>query len=255
MAKYALCIGINNYPGTQNDLSGCVNDAEVWAEELTSRGFVVTTLLDGKATKAAMVEGMQTVIGKAKYGDAVVITYSGHGTWVADEDGDEPDKRDEALCPHDLGSGPLIDDQLYEIFAERERGVRLVVVADSCHSGTVARFYREAAEPRRVRFLAPEDYPQNKDKLKHLRLIERAPARGRSRGGALLLAGCQNPPLDTERHGRVSLRSRNAKQRGHQLGNGPWAAHPGGFKGCARSSDNVGKSTLGASEVPNARSE
>jgi metacaspase-1 len=206
MAKYALCIGINNYPGTQNDLSGCVNDADDWAKELTSRGFTVTTLLDGKATKAAMVEGMQAVIGRAKYGDAVVITYSGHGTWVADEDGDEPDKRDEALCPHDMASGPLVDDQLYEIFAERERGVRLVLVADSCHSGTVARFHREAAEPRRVRFLAPEDYPQNKDKLKRLRLIERAPARGRSRGGALLLAGCQDTEYsyDASFHGKAN---------------------------------------------------
>ncbi|WP_349769079.1 caspase family protein, partial [Zoogloea sp.] len=27
MSKKALCIGINDYPGTQNDLSGCVNDA------------------------------------------------------------------------------------------------------------------------------------------------------------------------------------------------------------------------------------
>ncbi len=31
MSKKALCIGINDYPGTQNDLSGCVNDANDWA--------------------------------------------------------------------------------------------------------------------------------------------------------------------------------------------------------------------------------
>ena len=31
MAKKALCVGINNYPGTQNDLNGCVNDANAWA--------------------------------------------------------------------------------------------------------------------------------------------------------------------------------------------------------------------------------
>ena len=33
MSKKALCIGINDYPGTQNDLSGCVNDANDWAIE------------------------------------------------------------------------------------------------------------------------------------------------------------------------------------------------------------------------------
>lgn len=192
MAKYALCIGINNYPGTQNDLSGCINDAEDWAKELAGRKFEVTKLLDSKATKSAMVEGMQAVIAKAAYGDTVVITYSGHGTWEADENGDEPDKRDEALCPYDLAAGPLIDDQLYELFSERGRGVRLIFIADSCHSGTVAKFFRDADASRRVRFLAPEEYPQNKARLPRLRLIERAPGRGRSRGGALLLAGCQD---------------------------------------------------------------
>jgi hypothetical protein len=34
MAKTALCIGINDYPGTANDLSGCINDAQDWANTL-----------------------------------------------------------------------------------------------------------------------------------------------------------------------------------------------------------------------------
>ena len=41
MSKKALCIGINDYPGTDSDLSGCVNDANDWAAELASRGFAV----------------------------------------------------------------------------------------------------------------------------------------------------------------------------------------------------------------------
>jgi metacaspase-1 len=192
MAKYALCIGINNYPGTQNDLNGCVNDAEDWAKELAKRGFGVTTLLDKQATKQAISEGMQAVIAEAKSGDPVVITYSGHGTWEADEDGDEPDLRDEALCPYDLGAGPLLDDTLYEIFSERARGVRLVFISDSCHSGSVNRYFNDRDEPRRIRFLAPEEYPKNKDRLRSLRTLERAPVRAGSRGSALLLSGCQD---------------------------------------------------------------
>ena len=31
MGKKALCIGINDYPGTGMDLRGCVNDADDWA--------------------------------------------------------------------------------------------------------------------------------------------------------------------------------------------------------------------------------
>ena len=41
MDKRALCIGINDYPGTGSDLAGCVNDANDWAEALAGRGFEV----------------------------------------------------------------------------------------------------------------------------------------------------------------------------------------------------------------------
>ncbi|HPU00088.1 MAG TPA: caspase family protein, partial [Armatimonadota bacterium] len=77
MSKKALCIGINDYPGTQNDLSGCVNDATDWAAALTAHGFEVTTLLDAQASKAAMVATMGALIAGAAKGDTVVITYSG----------------------------------------------------------------------------------------------------------------------------------------------------------------------------------
>ena len=65
MSKRALCIGINNYPGTHMDLSGCVNDANDWAAELTARGFSVSKLIDSQATKAAMVSGIRALIGGA----------------------------------------------------------------------------------------------------------------------------------------------------------------------------------------------
>ena len=102
MAKKALCIGINNYPGTHMDLQGCVNDASDWEATLTGRGFRVSKLIDGQATKAAMISAMSDLIGKACKGDSVVITFSGHGTYQPDTDGDEADGLDEALCPYDL---------------------------------------------------------------------------------------------------------------------------------------------------------
>ena len=74
MSKTALCIGINNYPGTNMDLQGCVNDANDWAEVLQSRGYAVSTLLDAQATKAAMVQALTNVIGGAASGDSLVIT-------------------------------------------------------------------------------------------------------------------------------------------------------------------------------------
>lgn len=141
MKKLALCIGINNYPGTDMDLAGCVNDANDWAAELAQRGFSVAKLLDEQATKAGMVDGFSRVIGQADSGDVVVITYSGHGTYQYDTDGDEADGLDEALCPHDIRTlgAALIDDEIHAIFKTRRDGVHLVLISDSCHSGTVNR--------------------------------------------------------------------------------------------------------------------
>ena len=140
MARNALCIGINNYPGTQMDLQGCV-DANDWAAALAERGFKVAKLLDEQATKAAMVAAMNDLIGKAGKSDSLVITYSGHGTYQPDEDGDEADGLDEALCPYDLqtNGAALVDDEIRAIFGARKAGARLVLISDSCHSGTVTR--------------------------------------------------------------------------------------------------------------------
>ena len=125
----------------------------------------------------------------------MVITYSGHGTWQPDDNADEPDMRDEALCPHDLDSkGPLLDDELFEIFTEAERGARVVFLSDSCHSGSVARMAPPGGEDRgRIRFLPPATFLSD-DKVARARKVEKAPARGMSRGTACLISGC----MDTE---------------------------------------------------------
>ena len=141
MARKALCIGINNYPGTGMDLQGCVNDATDWAGVLAERGFKVASLLDEQATKAAMLKAMGELIAKASKGDTLVITFSGHGTYQPDTDGDEVDGLDEALCPYDLQTKgeALTDDEIRNLFLTRKAGVRIVLISDSCHSGTVTR--------------------------------------------------------------------------------------------------------------------
>ncbi|MET7392980.1 caspase family protein [Dactylosporangium sp. NPDC005572] len=182
--KRALCIGINDYPGIENDLSGCRNDAEDWTAELTARGFEVRKLLDSAASGAAIRAGIRELLTTAGPDDAVVITYSGHGTWVPDGDGDEPDHRDEALCPHDIAeNGPLLDDELHALFAEAADGVRTVLISDSCHSGTLT---RSTPKPG-TRFLPPSAF---------LRMppTEAAPPtlRAKPPSKALLLSGCKD---------------------------------------------------------------
>jgi uncharacterized caspase-like protein len=140
MAKKALCIGINNYPGTDMDLRGCVNDAEDWAATLAARGFAVQKLIDAQATKAAMVSAIGALLKGGSSGDSLVVTFSGHGTYAPDKNGDEVDGLDEGLCPYDIKQGRvLIDDEIQQLFAQRAAGVRILLISDSCHSGTVIR--------------------------------------------------------------------------------------------------------------------
>jgi hypothetical protein len=196
MSKIALCIGINDYPGTDADLAGCVNDAQDWAKLLAQRGFAVSLLLNGEATLAALRAGIADLIEDAAPGDSLVVTYSGHGTWRPDASGDEPDGRDEGLCPWDIGTaGPLLDDEMHGLFARRRDGVRLVLISDSCHSGSVTRgaaAHGDAGAPR-PRFLPPATWlpalAQPRAGPRHGAIPARAPRRV---GGDLLLAACQD---------------------------------------------------------------
>ncbi len=195
MSKQALCIGINDYPGTDGDLAGCVNDAQDWSALLGAHGFSVRSLLDAQATRAAMVQAIGDLVSGASANDTVVITYSGHGTWVPDSSGDEPDGRDEALCPHDIGDGQaLLDDDLGELFAQRATGVQVLLISDSCHSGSVTRGNEGDLDPSlpRARFLPPAAWMG--DALP-TGMAERPRwlFGGLSRtGGDLLLAGCRD---------------------------------------------------------------
>ena len=207
MSKKALCIGINDYPGTQNDLAGCVNDARDWAAELSARGFALSTLLDSQATHAALSAAISGLMHGAVKGDTLFVTYSGHGTWVPDSSGDEPDGRDEALCPYDIGSaGPLLDDSLRQMFAARAAGVRVVLIADSCHSGSVSKGDDSDldAGAARARFLPLEAWmPSGELPAASARPLTLVSGLRRS-GGDLLLAACQDTEYswDTSFQGR-----------------------------------------------------
>src|SRR5258705_1426558 len=123
--KLAVCIGINDCRGVDNDLAGCRNDADDWEAELRTRGFETRKLLDSAASGAAIRTGIADLLSRSAPGDAVVVTYSGHGTWLHDQNGDERDHRDEAICPHDIAvNGPLLDAALATLFAHAARDVR-----------------------------------------------------------------------------------------------------------------------------------
>lgn len=149
--KRAVCVGINNYPGSSNDLLGCVNDALDWSELLQGYGFEVNVMLDSQASRQNVRNALQGLVISAEPGDVAVFTYSGHGTQVLDFSADEGDIYDEALYVYD---GNVLDDELRSLIKMINPQATLVVISDSCFSGTVTRLAPEAGKPR---FMPPSD--------------------------------------------------------------------------------------------------
>jgi metacaspase-1 len=143
--KKAVCIGINNYPGIFNDLKGCVNDAQDWSALLQDMGFETSIMLDSQATQQNVKAALQDLISATNAGDVAVFTYSGHGTQVSERSDDESDHYDEAICLYD---GNVIDDELRVILEGLHPQATLVVISDSCFSGSVTRIAPEPATPR-----------------------------------------------------------------------------------------------------------
>ena len=143
--KRAVCVGINNYPGIFNDLKGCVNDAKDWSALLQGLGFEVSLMLDSQATRQNVKAALQGLVNTTNAGDIAVFTYSGHGTQVVESGSDENDPYDEAICLYD---GNVIDDELRVILQGIHSQATLVVISDSCFSGSVTRIAGENAIPR-----------------------------------------------------------------------------------------------------------
>jgi hypothetical protein len=134
-------IGLNGvsgaaYAGWDGPLAACEFDANDMAAIAKSRGMKSTVLLTKKATRANLLGGMRSAAKALKVGDLFFLTYSGHGGQVPAVSGDEPDTQDETWCLYD---GQLIDDEPYFELSRFAAGVRILVLSDSCHSGSVTR--------------------------------------------------------------------------------------------------------------------
>jgi hypothetical protein len=149
MVKKALIVGINDYApigAGGPDLRGCVNDAVDMATTLRDLGIVPANpavmhiVTDSRATRANILNELTWLVKGAKKGDLLVFYYSGHGSQMPDMTGEELDKKDETICPHDFATAGMIkDDDLRAKFAGIASGVNLEVLLDSCHSGTGTR--------------------------------------------------------------------------------------------------------------------
>lgn len=143
----ALLVGINRYQHPDiKPVKGAKEDVAVTKQFINEQyGFAmdeIHTLLDAEATHEGIRHEFENwLIADTRPGDRVFFLFSGHGSQLPDNNGDEKDRFDETLVPYDVditGKNQIRDDEL-ESLVEQLTGRLSVLVFDSCHSGTVTR--------------------------------------------------------------------------------------------------------------------
>ena len=213
----SLHIGLNKvdpdqYGGWDGTLNACEADANDMKAIADSRGFESDILLTSDANADAVLAGIDRAAGELDSGDMFLLTYSGHGGQVPDRgDEGETDGSDETWVAYDR---EIVDDELYARWARFKPGVRVLVLSDSCHSGTVTRRIdadvpnpvatQESAESHSPRYRAmPRDvmietyrahadlYDEIQDKCPHV-------DDGDVGATVLLISGCRDDQLSLD---------------------------------------------------------
>ena len=140
----ALLVGLIKVDSNSSDYSderrdgirGSVVDANNMEFLLHKKGFDINKLLNEQATSESILKNMNDAASRLDNGDLFVFFFSGHGDQVTDENGDENDNKDEALAAYDRR---IIDDELPPLWAKFRPGVRILMISDTCNSGTIFR--------------------------------------------------------------------------------------------------------------------
>lgn len=161
---WGLVVGIDKYAHWA-DLEGAVADAKDIAGALREIGArEPLILLDVAATKGAILAAWRKLVAGAKPGDTILFSFAGHGSQLPELiAGDEADHMDEIFVlsgasdnPADPGQGNYIRDNEIRtmLAAAGAKGVQVLFLADSCHSGTMTRSADKRA-PHSTRALPP----------------------------------------------------------------------------------------------------
>ncbi|WP_414624476.1 caspase family protein [Calothrix sp. CCY 0018] len=158
---YALLVGIDNYSPLSgvNSLQGCVNDIEAIEKylEIATQKKISTEnekkwelatqkLTNQLATRKAVIDGFEQHLSQADSEDVVFFYYAGHGSYETVPnvfENLELNGRIETLVCHDSrtsGVPDLADKELsYLIEKVAKNNPHILIVLDSCHSGTATR--------------------------------------------------------------------------------------------------------------------
>ncbi len=221
----ALLIGIGNYNPTATGWSKIHgnNDVSLLETKLKSKGFSVSHLTDGNATKNNIKAALTKLVGAASAGDIVYLHFSGHGQLVADMNNDEQEDFDQSFVCYDAcfspnykvsgksyrGQNHFIDDELFPYLNNLKRKVgkkgQVIVVFDTCYSGGADRDEQtddldpesdvEWSETTRG---TDDEFPVNSSATTYLRSITK-PSNYSSNGGNItIICACESDKRNYE---------------------------------------------------------
>lgn len=210
----SLHVGLNrvdpaHYGGWDGQLAACEFDAADMEAIAKGKGFATQVLLTQQATAETVMLSIKQAAGRLKNGDIFLLTYSGHGGQVPDTNDDEADGVDETWVLYDR---MLVDDELYTLWSKFAPGVRIFMLSDSCHSGTVSRAmpsYAQLYGAAQVQYRALPDavarktYQANKALYDGIQNVHHRGDQANLTATVLLISGCQDNQLslDGKRNG------------------------------------------------------
>lgn len=139
---FSLHIGLNQVDETHYSkipqLKAAVNDALFWEQYAVSLGYNARKFHDAAATVHAIKSTLAEYAQVMTSGDILLLTYAGHGGQIANDKPSASDNEDydQTWCLYDR---QMLDDEIYECFQAFAEGTRILVVSDSCHSGTITK--------------------------------------------------------------------------------------------------------------------
>jgi hypothetical protein len=182
----------NPWPG---NLVACESDAKAMKAIADKQGFASQLLLTQQATSEAVISSIKSAAQELQAGDILFLSYAGHGGQVPDRNGDEPDDMDETWCLYDR---ELVDDELYALWQQFKPGVRILMLSDSCHSGSVAKAVEEETkEPGPAMRVLPQDvqaatYRRNRAAYDAIQANNPSAETGQVTASVVLISGCQD---------------------------------------------------------------
>jgi hypothetical protein len=217
MSGRSLHIGLNqvdpaHYDGWDGALNACEFDANDMETLAKSRGFLTSKLLTNQATADAIIAAVEDAASGLGPGDIFFVTNSSHGGQVPDKNAEEePDRSDETWVAFDR---QIVDDELYTLWGKFQPGVRIIVLSDSCHSGSVTKKIeddvpnpvatREAAAKESPRYRAmPRDvmiatYRAHQELYDGIQSSVVTAPKAEIGATVLLISGCQDDQLSLD---------------------------------------------------------